>query len=96
MGDARRFASDLGVPRERINTVVDFEAVKEKDVKAMGTKQAGGLPALRELADLAASGALDIPIEAAYPLDSVRDAYRRVAQRDTRGKVELHPQEARP
>jgi NADPH:quinone reductase-like Zn-dependent oxidoreductase len=83
----------LGVPKERINTVVDFKAAQEKGVKAMGTKQAGGVPALQELADLAASGVLDIPIAAAFSLDRVRDAYRAVAARHTRGKVVLHPQE---
>ena len=44
----------LGVPKERINTVVDFTAAKEKGAKTMGTKQAGGVPALQELAELAA------------------------------------------
>lgn len=83
----------LGVPKERINTVIDFQAAQEKGVKAIGTGQAGGAPALQELADLAASGVLDIPIAAAYPLDRVQEAYRRLAERHTRGKIVLHPQE---
>ncbi len=83
----------LGVPKERINTVIDFQAAQEKGVKAMGTSQAGGAPAWQELADLAASGVLEIPIAAAYPLDRVQEAYRRLAERHTRGKIVLHPQE---
>lgn len=83
----------LGVPKERINTVVDFQAAREHGVKTMGTREAGGVPALQELADLAASGALEIPIAAAYSLDRVREAYHRVAERTTRGKIVLHPQE---
>jgi NADPH:quinone reductase-like Zn-dependent oxidoreductase len=83
----------LGVPKERINTVIDFQAAQAKGVKAMGTIQAGGPSALRELANLAASGVLDIPIAAAYPLDRVQEAYRRLAARHTRGKIVLHPQE---
>lgn len=83
----------LGVPKERVNTVVDFQAAREHGVKTMGTREAGGVPALQELADLAAAGALDIPIAAAYPLDRVQEAYRQVAERRTRGKIVLHPQE---
>jgi len=81
------------VRKERINTVIDFQAAQEKGVKAIGTGQAGGAPALQELADLAASGVLDIPIASVYPLDRVQEAYRRLAARHTRGKIVLHPQE---
>lgn len=81
----------LGVPKERINTVVDFQAAREHGVKTMGTREAGGVPALRELADLAASGALEIPIARIYPLDEVKEAYRELAQGHTRGKIVLEP-----
>lgn len=83
----------LGVPNERINTVVDYQAAKEKGVKALGTRDAGGVSAFGELADLAAAGVLDIPIAATYPLDQVQEAYRRLAERHTRGRIVLHPQE---
>lgn len=83
----------LGVPKQRINTVVDFQAAREHGVKTMGTREAGGRPALQELADLAAAGALEIPIAATYPLGRVQEAYRLVAGRGTRGKIVLHPQE---
>jgi NADPH:quinone reductase-like Zn-dependent oxidoreductase len=83
----------LNVPRERIDTVVDYRGAQEKGVKALGTTDAGGLPALSELADLAASGDLHIPIAATYPLTAVQDAYRALANRKAHGRIVLHPQD---
>jgi NADPH2:quinone reductase len=85
-------ALSLGVPKERINTVVDYEAAKEKGVQALGTMNAGGTAALRELADLTTAGELDIPIAATYPLTEIQAAYRRLAQDRPFGRVVLHPQ----
>lgn len=81
----------LGVPVERINTVVDFQAARTQGIGTMGTREAGGLPALQMLADLAASGELEIPIAAAYALEEVQEAYRYLAERRGWGKVVLHP-----
>jgi NADPH:quinone reductase-like Zn-dependent oxidoreductase len=86
-------AIKLGVPADRINTVVDYRAAKEKGVKALGTTDAGGLPALAELAALAAACDLYIPIAATYPLTAVRDAYQALADRKAHGRIVLHPQE---
>jgi NADPH:quinone reductase-like Zn-dependent oxidoreductase len=86
-------AIDLGVPRDRIDTVVDYRGAKEKGVKSLGTTDAGGLPALAELAALAATGDLHIPIAATYPLAAVRDAYQALAGRETHGRIVLHPQD---
>jgi NADPH2:quinone reductase len=86
-------ALDLGVPKDRIDTVVDYRGAKEKGVKALGTTDAGGTPALTELAALAAGGDLHIPIAAAYPLTAVQDAYQALADRKTHGRIVLHPQE---
>jgi NADPH:quinone reductase len=83
----------LNVPRERIDTVVDYRGAQEKGVKALGTTDAGGLPALSGLADLAASGDLHIPIAATYPLTAVQDAYRALANRKAHGRIVLHPQD---
>jgi len=38
-----------------------------------------------------AAGRLDIPIAKVYPLAGVRDAYRELEQRHTRGKIVLEP-----
>jgi NADPH:quinone reductase len=85
-------ALDLGVAADRINTVVDFAAARESGARTMGTQDAGGMDAFGELAGLAASGALDYPVAAAYPLADVREAYRAVAQRRLFGRIVLHPQ----
>jgi NADPH:quinone reductase-like Zn-dependent oxidoreductase len=86
-------ALNLGVPANRIDTVVDYHGAKEKGVKALGTTDAGGTPALAELAALAASGDLHIPIAATYPLIAVQDAYRALADRKIHGRIVLHPQD---
>jgi len=83
----------LEVPRERTNTAVDFRGAQGKGVTTFGTREAGGLPALAELAELAATGTLVIPIGAAYPLTAVQDAYRALADRRIHGRIVLHPQE---
>ncbi|MEA5362487.1 NADP-dependent oxidoreductase [Amycolatopsis sp., V23-08] len=86
-------ALGLGVAADRINTVVDYRGAKEKGVKSLGTTDAGGLPALAELAALAATGDLHIPIAATFPLTAVRDAYQALADRKTHGRIVLHPQD---
>jgi NADPH2:quinone reductase len=86
-------AINLGVPLDRINTVVDYRGAKEKGAKSHGTTDAGGPPALAELAALAATGDLHIPIAATYPLTAVRDAYQALADRKTHGRIVLHPQD---
>ena len=86
-------ALNLGVQTDRIDTVVDYRGAEQKGVKAHGTIDAGGTPALAELAALAAAGSLHIPIAATYPLSAVQEAYRALADRTTHGRIVLHPQE---
>ena len=89
-----QLALDLGVPPERITTAVDYKSAKKKGVTARGTMDAGGLPAYRMLAELAASGDLAIPIAVTYPLAEVKAAYTTLlAERRPFGRVVLHPQE---
>jgi NADPH:quinone reductase-like Zn-dependent oxidoreductase len=83
-------ALGLGVPLERINTIADFEAVERLGVSAKGTAE-GSLEALAEVLTLIADGAIDAPIARTFPLDQVRDAYRELEQRHTRGKIVLLP-----
>ncbi len=86
-------ALSLGVRPERINTVVDYQAARERGVKALGTMDAGGTSALRELATLAAAGELDVPIASVHPLQHVQAAYRELAEGRPAGRVVLHPQQ---
>ncbi|MEV6557935.1 NADP-dependent oxidoreductase [Nocardia sp. NPDC051756] len=84
-------AVEIGVPVERIDTIINFAAVEKYGVKADGNAAAGTIDVLTELADLAAAGTVEVPIAGAYPLDQVQDAYRELEQRHTRGKIVLHP-----
>ncbi|MFF3572214.1 zinc-binding dehydrogenase [Nocardia jiangxiensis] len=84
-------AHELGVPAERVNTAVDFQAAIDGRARIAGTNDAGGAAALQRLVDLVAGGELEIPIAATYPLAEVRDAYRRLAGRHTHGRIVLIP-----
>lgn len=84
-------ALELGVPPQRIATVVDYRGAQDKGVRATGTMDAGGRTALRELAELAAAGELQIPIAATYSLADVQTAYRRLSEDRPFGRVVLHP-----
>jgi len=84
-----RLAIDLGVKPDRINTTIDFEAAEQFSVNTEGTGSIASAKVLEELAKLAASGKLEVPIAATYKLDQVRDAYRELANRHTHGKIVL-------
>ncbi len=90
-GDYVQIALDLGVEPSRIDTIANFEAVGKYGVKGDGSAVGSSAKVLAELAGLIASGDLEVPITAAYPLDQVRDAYRRLAQGHLLGKIVLIP-----
>jgi NADPH:quinone reductase-like Zn-dependent oxidoreductase len=81
----------LGVPPERIDTIIDYEAAARHGTKTDASAQGMSAAVLAELADLIAEGKLKVPIAATFPLDQVRDAYRELEQRHTLGKIVLHP-----
>ena len=82
---------DLGVPRERIDTITDFAAVEQFGVLSAGGADASTAEVVAELADLVARGELEVPIAGVFALDDVREAYRELERRHTRGKVVLRP-----
>jgi NADPH:quinone reductase-like Zn-dependent oxidoreductase len=84
-------AVELGVPVDRINSVIDFEAGNRLGIHNLGSSQVVSPETLAEVAQLVADGRVEIPIAATYPLDRVRDAYEDLARRHTRGKIVLHP-----
>ncbi|MGO4613067.1 NADP-dependent oxidoreductase [Nocardia sp. 2YAB30] len=84
-------AIELGVPVDRIDTIINFVAVEKYGVKGEGNADAATIDVLAELADQAAAGDIEVPIAAVYPLEKVQDAYRELEQRHTRGKIVLHP-----
>jgi NADPH:quinone reductase-like Zn-dependent oxidoreductase len=82
---------DLGVPRERVDTIADFDAVERFGVQSAGGADAATAAVVAELADLVARGELEVPIAGVFALDNVRDAYRELEKRHTRGKLVLRP-----
>ena len=84
-------AVNLGIPRARIETIASFEKAQELGVKAEGSATASTTGVLTEMADLVASGAIEIPIAATYSLDRVADAFAELERRHTRGKIVLIP-----
>ena len=46
---------------------------------------------LAEVAELVATGSVEIPIASTYPLARVRDAFEELAKRKTHGKIVLIP-----
>ena len=86
-----QLALDLDVPRDRIETIISFEAAAKFGIKAEGSAEGTSVEILAELADLVASGRLEVPIAATYPLEQVREAYTELEKRHTRGKIVLIP-----
>jgi NADPH:quinone reductase-like Zn-dependent oxidoreductase len=84
-------AIELGGAPERINTIIDYEAVQRLGVQAQGTHAIASATLLARLAALVADGSLEIPIARTFPLDQVRDAFRALADRHTHGKIVLLP-----
>lgn len=89
--DYVELALKLGVRPERIDTIINFEAVEKYGIKAEGNAQAANAAVLAELAQLIDRGELEIPIARVYPLANVREAYRELEQRHTHGKIVLVP-----
>jgi NADPH:quinone reductase-like Zn-dependent oxidoreductase len=84
-------AIELGVAPARINTIADFAAIERLGVHGEGTGSVSNVETLQELVDLSAAGKLEIAIERTFPLAEVREAYRELAKRTTRGKIVLLP-----
>jgi NADPH:quinone reductase-like Zn-dependent oxidoreductase len=84
-------AIELGVSPERINTLIDFDAVERLGVHGEGTHSRPSAEILSALAGLVAEGSLEVPIARTYPLAEVRSAYEDLADRHTHGKIVLIP-----
>jgi NADPH2:quinone reductase len=84
-------AVELGIARDRIETITSFARAAELGTKADGSGTASTKEVLSEMAQLVASGVIEIPIAATYPLERVGEAYAQLEQRHTRGKIVLIP-----
>jgi NADPH:quinone reductase-like Zn-dependent oxidoreductase len=84
-------ALELGIAKDRINTIIDFAGAARTGVKGEGMTGSANVEVLGELAELVAAGELEVPVAATYPLTEVRAAYRQLMLRRTRGKIVLVP-----
>ena len=80
-------ALELGIARDRIDTIVDFPAVQKDGVKTEGGAAAASAATLVELAEAIAAGDLVVPIQRTYPLDEVRAAFTELEAGHTAGKI---------
>lgn len=85
-------AVSLGVPADRVDTIIDREAAARTGAKTEGLATARDPAAvLEQLAQLAVAGDIEVPIARTYPLEQVQDAYRELEERHTLGKIVLTP-----
>lgn len=85
-------AISLGVPADRVDTIVDRDAAARTGAKAEGLATAQDPAAvLEQLAQLVVAGDLEVPIAQTYPLEQVRDAFDELGERHTLGKIVLTP-----
>lgn len=82
-------AIKLGVAPNRINTIIDFEAAARHHTHTDGSAKAESSTVLAEIANLVATGELQVPIAAVYDLKDVRQAYTQLEQGHTGGKIVL-------
>ena len=86
-----KLAIELGVAPDRIDTIIDFAAAQQYEVKAEGSQAALTAGLVAELAGLVATGELEVPIAATFPLAEVRAAFKLLEEGHTRGKILLLP-----
>jgi NADPH:quinone reductase-like Zn-dependent oxidoreductase len=79
----------LGIDRNRIDTIIDFQGAQKYGIKAHGSAEAASRETLDTVANLIAWGDIVMPLTAIYPFDAIRDAYTELAKRKTRGKIVL-------
>jgi NADPH:quinone reductase-like Zn-dependent oxidoreductase len=90
-GYVKLAVEELGVSPDRIDTVIDWGAAEEYGAKIDGSGAGSSPEVLAELAGMIDRGELEVPIAATFPLQGVRDAYRELELRHTRGKIVLIP-----
>jgi NADPH:quinone reductase-like Zn-dependent oxidoreductase len=89
-------AIELGVAKERIDTIVDWSSAQRHGAKMDGMATVDDPAAVvLELATLVADNHLEVPIARTFPLNEVRDAYALLEQRHLRGKIVLLPNGSR-
>jgi NADPH:quinone reductase-like Zn-dependent oxidoreductase len=80
-------AIDLGIAPDRIDTIIDFAAAARHKVHPDGSSAAESSAVLAEVAGLVANGELQVPVAAVYDLQDVKQAYTKLAEGHTGGKI---------
>ncbi|MFF7331647.1 alcohol dehydrogenase catalytic domain-containing protein [Streptomyces sp. NPDC008150] len=89
-GDYVRLALDLGVAPARINTI-DYAAAEAHGTRSDASTEGTRPEVLAELALLAATGAIEVPVSAVHPLEDVRQAFQQLEHGHPLGKIVLAP-----
>jgi NADPH:quinone reductase len=84
-------ALQLGVRKDRIDTIVDFPAIAKYGVKGEGGAAAASAATLAQLAEAIAVGELVVPVQRTYPLSDVRAAFAELESGQVAGKIVLIP-----
>lgn len=84
-------ALELGVPKARINTIIDFAAAAKYGVNTAGNTEGANADVMRDLAGQINDGTLEFIVERTYPLAQVKAAYDELDNRHTHGKLVLLP-----
>jgi len=66
-------AIELGIAKDRIETIIDFAAAGKHHVKTDGSAAAADRQTVAYLANLIAWGEIVMPIAAIYPFDAIRE-----------------------
>ncbi|WP_158797978.1 NADP-dependent oxidoreductase [Pedobacter sp. L105] len=82
---------DLGIPKERINTIIDFEAASTYSVNTAGNSAGASAAVMEKLTKMIDEGKLEILVAGSYPLAEVKAAYDDLASKHTHGKIVLIP-----
>jgi len=90
-GYVRLAVEELGVAPERVDTIIDWAAAEQYGTKTDGSMAGASAEVLGVLAKMIDRGELEVPIAGTYPLEDVREAFRQLEQRHTRGKIVLLP-----
>jgi NADPH:quinone reductase-like Zn-dependent oxidoreductase len=89
--DRAGHAEHVVVPPRRLNTVIAFGKAAEIGARTDASMAGTSPETLAHLADLAATGLLELPIAATFPLADLQAAFELVEARHTHGKVVLIP-----
>jgi NADPH:quinone reductase-like Zn-dependent oxidoreductase len=78
----------LGIDPSRVNTIADRSAVAEFGITAVGGTAATKVER-EQVAELIAAGEVQFPVDSAFPIERVREAYEHLINGHLRGKVVL-------